>query len=464
MLLPVFACGVALANAQSPPAPLLSGACLGNRPTNVRYVVLFGLCLAAGLAYVHRGCLSVVESTVRGELGISPREMGWALGIFFWAYALFQIPTGILVDRWGPRRSLCLFAVLGAITMAMSAGTLWVDAATGFVVLFAARVLMGIAQAGLFPASTRAMSNWIPIRRRAVAAGILQSCMSLGGAAGAFITAQLLGVVSWPWVFVIYSIPGILWSAWFFGWFRDRPNDHPSTNAEERDLLREEKPASATPPTAWTALFGSPVVLLLCAQQFFRAASAVFWFTWCPTYLQNVFGLSPRAAGSLTSLPILGFMAGSILGGLVADAILVATNSQRASRAGTAIGSTLLAVVLFGFVFLVPAEYIAVATVLLFLAATCAGGGNSCAYSTAMDLGGRNLATIFGAMNMFGNFGAAIMSQIVPEWVRWFDWRAVALLVGGTYLLGIFCWLPLNPDAKRVSTPEELDYDEPTGR
>jgi sugar phosphate permease len=426
----------------------------------VRYVVLFGLCLAAGLAYVHRGCLSVVESTVRGELGISPRDMGWALGVFFWAYALFQIPTGLLVDRWGPRRSLCLFGVLGALTMAMSAGTLWVDAATGFVVLFAARLLMGIAQAGLFPASTRAMSNWIPLRRRAFSAGILQSCMSFGGAAGAFVTAQLLGVVSWPMVFAIYAIPGILWSAWFFGWFRDRPQDHAGTNEAERDLLRDNAKPAVSEPTAWSALFGNPAVLFLCSQQFFRAAAAVFWFTWCPTYLQNVHGLSPRMAGSLTSLPILGFMVGSILGGVVADSILTSTGSRRASRCGTAIGSTLCAVLFFGLVFLVPSGFVGIAIVLLVVAATTAGGGNSCAYSIAMDLGGRNLATIFGAMNMCGNFGAAIMSQFVPEWIRWFDWRAVVLLVGGTYLLGLFFWLPLNPDAQRRVPQEELDYDE----
>jgi len=150
------------------------------RPTNVRYVVLFGLCLAAGFAYIHRGCLSVVESTARDEMGLTTRQMGWAIGIFFWAYALFQIPTGLLVDRWGPRKALTLFGLLGAATMAMSAGTLWVDAATGFVILFLARVLMGIAQAGLFPASTRALSVWIPLRRRAFAAGVLQACMSVG--------------------------------------------------------------------------------------------------------------------------------------------------------------------------------------------------------------------------------------------------------------------------------------------
>jgi ACS family glucarate transporter-like MFS transporter len=439
---------------------------MGNRPTNVRYIVLFGLCLAAGLAYVHRGCLSVVESTVRGDLGITPRDMGWALGGFFWAYALFQIPTGLLVDRWGPRKSLCLFGVLGAITMAMSAGTLWADAATGFIILLAARLLMGIAQAGLFPASTRAMSTWIPMRRRAFAAGFLQSCMSLGGAAGAFFTAQLLGVVSWPWVFVVYAIPGLLWSAWFFAWFRDRPEEHCGLNAEERALLRPEAPpAPAAPePTAWSALFEDPAILLLCAQQFFRAGAAVFWFTWCPTYLQNVHGLSPKVAGTLTSLPIIGFMLGSMVGGVFADRVYVATKSRRRSRCGTAIGATFLAVIFFAATYAIPPGLAGLAVLSLVVAGSLAGGGNSCSYSTAMDLGGRNLATVFGAMNMCGNFGAALFSQVAPEWVRWFGWEALVLLVGGSYLAGMLLWIPLNPDRPPKLTPEELDYDESIGR
>jgi len=63
-----------------------------------------------------------------------------------------------------------------------------------------------------------------------------------------------------------------------------------------------------------------------------------------------------------------------------------------------------------------------------------------------MDLGGRNLATVFGAMNMFGNIGAALFSHLGPEWVHWFSWEALVLLVGGAYFCGMICWIPLNPD------------------
>jgi sugar phosphate permease len=434
-----------------------------TRPTNVRYVVLFGLCLAAALAYVHRGCLSVVESTARDDLGLSPHQMGWTLGVFFWAYALFQIPTGLLVDAWGPRRALFLFGVLGAITVAMAAGTLWVDAATGFALLLASRVLMGIAQAGLFPASTRAMAVWIPLRRRAFAAGMLQACMSLGGAVGAFVTGQLLGVISWPWVFALYAVPGLVWSFWFFAWFRDQPEDHSGTNETERTLLRTNQ-AGGGSDGDWSRLLTDRNVILVWAQQFFRAASNVFWFTWCPTYLQNAHGLSPGTAGKLTSLPIIGVVVGSILGGVIADRVLVRTGSRRASRSGVAIAATSLGVVCFVTTYMIPDGQLALAIAILTLAAVVVSFGNSCGYSAAMDLGGRNLATVFGAMNMFGNFGAALLSQVVPIWVGEFGWPAAVLLIGGSYSCGAMCWLPLDPGrpvaVERLPHPHAEDYDD----
>jgi sugar phosphate permease len=413
--------------------------------------VLFGLCLAAGLAYIHRGCLSVVESTVREDLDVSLSAMGSITSAFFWAYALFQIPTGFLVDRWGPRRSLLLFGLLGAATIAMGAGRLWTDAATGFTILFFARLMMGIAQAGLFPASTRAMSVWIPIERRAFAAGMLQACMSLGGAVGAYMTARLLGIVTWPYIFLIYAVPGLIWSAWFFAWYRDRPHEHTSTNDAERNLLRPATGKTGDGVVHWSGIFVSRPIALLCVQQFFRAGGAAFWFSWCPTYLQNTQNLDKQTAGELTSIPIFGFMIGNIIGGLVADGLYRRTGSRRISRCGTAIGATSIGIVWFASAPLTGQIGVWAAVSALTLAAFFVSGGNSSSYSTAMDLGGRQLATVFGAMNMCGNFGAALLTKMIPEWVTAFDWNSVAWLVGGTYLCGLISWLPLNPDARTAS-------------
>ena len=427
---------------------------MADRPTSVRYIVLLGLCLAAGLAYVHRGTWGIVESTVRSDLDLSTVQTGRAMAAFFWAYALFQIPTGLLVDAWGPRRALLLFGLLGAVTMAISAASLQFDAATGFAVLFVARILMGIAQAGLFPASTRAISNWFPVQRRGFATGTLQACMSAGGAVGAYITARLLGIVDWPMIFLIYAVPGVVWSFWYFAWFRDRPELHGGTNVAERTLLKDAY--TVTPRPAGTSAFAPFMrlpIILLCIQQFFRAAPNVFWMTWCSTYLQNVHSLDPQKAGQITSLPTFGVVAGSLAGGLLADWVLKRTGSKRLSRSGVAIGTTLVGVACFGLAYIVPPGQLGLAMTFLIAGALFTSGGNPSSYSVAMDLGGRNLAAVFGAMNMAGNFGAALFSRIVPDWVDEFGWPSVVLLVAGSYLVAAVCWLPLNPNA-----PERASY------
>ena len=419
------------------------------RPTNVRWIVLFGLCLAAGFAYVHRGALGVVESTIREDLHIDKQQMAWAMSIFFWAYALFQIPTGLLVDRWGARKSLLLFGMMCAATMALSAGTLVVGASIGLFVLITSRALMGVAQAGLFPASTRCIATWFPLSRRASAAGTLQAFMSIGGAVGAIITAQLLGIMLWPWVFIVIAIPAVIWSIWFFSWYRDRPEEHRSVNEAERELLKPpvaERPKDEPKgPIPWLQLATSPKLIWLCLSQYFRAAAIVFWLAWCPTYLQQVYGMSKQEAGTLTSIPFIGVVLGSFFGGLLADRVLRATGSKRWSRNGVSIITAAIGICFFLAAYWQRSgPYVEIS--LLFIAALFTACGNPCSYSVSIDIGGRFMAVVFGTMNMIGNFGSATFPLVVPPWVDAFGWVAVPLLMALVFFLGMLCWLFVNPN------------------
>ena len=183
-------------------------------------------------------------------------------------------------------------------------------------------------------------------------------------------------------------------------------------------------------------------VILLCAQQLFRAASNVFWFSWCPTYLQEVHKLDKQSAGELTSLPIIGVVIGSILGGLIADRLYRRTGSRRISRAGTAVGATFVGVVLFVATYFVPEGQVALAIFVLSLAAMVVSGGNSCSYSTAMDP------------------AAATRDRAAREHVRqpgrdvlapWARWKGLVRLTrwccwSAGRISRMLCWLPLNPD------------------
>jgi MFS transporter, ACS family, D-galactonate transporter len=441
-----------------------------SRPTRVRYLVLFGLCLAAGLAYVHRGCFGVAESTIRTNLDLTEKQTGLAMSLFFWTYALFQIPTGLLITRWGPRKSLLLFGMMCAFTLAIGAGTMLVGLIFAFPLLIISRALMGVAQAGLFPAATQCFQVWFPTTQRGFATGTLQACMSCGSALGSYVTAQLLVLVSWPWMFLILAIPGVLWSLWFFWFYRDNPQDHPSVNQAEIELQNQGKVIRKTDenaPTPWGKLLTSSKLWLICSQQFFRACATVFWITWCPTYLQNAFGLDKVQAGRLTSIPIVGLILGSFSGGLIADWIYRRTGSKSLSRRGTAIVASSIGVTIFYLAYQLPDRPIVFTNevktepreipnsayetvVLLFFAAIFSGMPNACAYSTTIDTGGKQLPIVFGAMNMMGNFGSALFPLLVPQWTSLWNWGSLPLLMGGLYFMSMFFWIFIDPNGTVV--------------
>jgi len=420
-----------------------------ERPTRVRYVVLAGLCLMAGIAYVQRGCLGSAETTIWANLGVSQADTGGALEIFFLTYALFQIPMGLLVDRWGARKSLLFFGILSALTLALGAGVLLLGPATGLSFVIVSRALMGVAQAGLFPAATRCFATWFPVQRRAFATGFFQAFMSIGGASGSFIAGSLLVAVYWPWVFVIFAVPGIIWSVWFYAWYRDRPAEHPAVNDAERELLKQvDLPARSTAkgPTPWLKLATRPQLLWLCASQFFRASGNVFWMTVCATFLQVVYRVDVRTANELTSIPFMGVVIGSLCGGLLADLVLARTGSKRKSRNGVAISTGLIGSGFFVLCYFVDAGP-QVAIALLFIAAVFSSGANSCSYSVTIDIGGRYMAVVFGAMNMMGNIGAFFFAKrFYLPWTREFGLASGPLLLATLYLLGAFCWCFVNPN------------------
>ena len=426
------------------------------RPSVVRFAVLAWLCVAAALSYVNRNAIAVAESTVRGDLGLTKEQSGWLMSAFFISYALFQIPGAWVGQRFGARQVLPAFAVGWSLaTAAMAAG--------GFVMLIAARFLKGVAQAGLFPVSTGVIAKWFPTTGRAFATGALASFMSVGGAAGAALTGWLVVDIGWRWMFALYSLPGVLWAAWFWKWFRNAPQEHASVNAAERELIQrhqvmtgadvssppgavEQKSdgQSSTTPIPWLQLLSSPAMWCICGQQFFRAAGYMFFTSWFATYLQESRGVTIGRSGLLTMLPLLAVVVGSLTGGVVSDAILRHTRSLRLARqavAGCSLG--LCAALTLSACFFADA----LAAVLIISAGSFfAAIAGPCGYTITIDLGGEHVPTVNSVMNMCGNLGAMLFPLAVPWLLRETgSWNVVLLSFGGLYVAAALCWWCLKP-------------------
>jgi MFS family permease len=410
------------------------------RATGARYVVLAALCLAAIIAYIQRNSIGAFEIPIREDLGLQKEQTGLILGSFFWAYALFQLPTGWLVHHWGSRRAICALCVVWSLLTAWSALT------SDFWLLLLTRFGQGAAQAGIFPAATVAVSRWFPRTQRGLASGALGACMSVGGAVGNYLAGVGLSHdLGWRSFFALAALPGFAWAAAFYFWFRDDPKNHAGVSAAELDRILVG--TAAAPPTPhkesipWGKLLGSGPMWFICGQQFFRATGYIFFATWFPTFLVEARGLANDEAAKLTSYPLWGVVVGAFLGGFVADWLLHRTGSRRVSRQGFSVVS------MVGCAACILAAWTttdAEATVwLITLGAFVQGLSFSGGYAITIDLGGKQVATVFSLMNMAGNVGASLFPVVVPFLLRWSgnDWDVILFVFAGLYVGSAVCWL-----------------------
>jgi MFS family permease len=154
-----------------------------ERPTSVRWCVLGVTTLASVLLYLDRMCVSIAAESMRTEFGATKSQEAWFLGAFFLSYALFQVPSGMLSDRFGIRKMLVLYI------LAWSAFTGVMGLATSFAMLIVFRLGCGLAQAGAYPSAARAVRDWMPFTQR----GLASSMVAFGGRIGGAIAPALTG-------------------------------------------------------------------------------------------------------------------------------------------------------------------------------------------------------------------------------------------------------------------------------
>ncbi len=423
---------------------------MNERPTWVRIRVLTWLTLAAALAYLCRNAVGVAESTIREDLGLSLTESGWFMGAFFWTYALFQVPGGWMAHRWGSKIALTIFSLGWAVAGILLglAPVLWM--------LILGQLVMGITQAGIFPASCNSISHWIPLARQSFSCGVLASGMQVGAIVSSVLAGVLLTQIGWRWVFIIFSIPSILWAIVFYLRFWNDPKQDPSVNTAELKLIeagRDQAVATSDieshEPTPWGAVFSNPSMWALCGQQVFRASGYMFFATWFPTFLQETRNISVADSGYLQALVFGATFGGSLLGGLLVDWVWKKTGSLRLSRGG--VGATfmfLCGALILGAFFI---HDISFAIILLTAGAFAAAIAGPCAFSSTIDIGGKHIPQVFGVMNMSGNFAAAACPVLVGYLFKWTaNWNLVLILFALVYFAGGLSFAFVNP-SKKVS-------------
>jgi MFS family permease len=415
-----------------------------------RYLVLALLCASAAIAYIQRAALSVPAEEIASDLrfGDLAKEMGAIQSAWYFAYALMQIPSGWFADRLGSRRALAIF------TIAWSMATLLSGFATGFYSLLLLWGVMGAAQAGAFPCAAKALGRIFPESERARSTGLLAAGMTIGGAIAPMLAAYFLeglteqsksmGIERWRLLLMAYAIPGVLWTVVFL-WLVSRQM-LPSS-----DENRQERSA-----VDWSRMWRSVPLLLLCGQQFFRAAGMVFFTTWFPTFLQKTRGVSQLDSGILTTVAGIGGVVGSLTGGFFSDWLLKKTGNARLSRQGIAVVGMSCCSVLILLSYFVSDTNQSIG--LISLGAFFATFGGVSGYAVAITFGGKHVATVFSTMNMFGNFGASLF-PLTAGWLvaQTGNWNLILFLFAAVMAIDAVCWALLNPQGTLFGDQDEID-------
>src|SRR3977135_2713773 len=207
-----------------------------TRKAALRFVAL--LTIAYLFNYLDRTSLGFAALTMNQQLGLSASQFGFAAGIFFLGYSVFEVPSNLLLYRFGARRWLARIMITWGL----------VSAATAFVVgpnsFYAVRLLLGIAEAGFFPGVTYFLAAWFPTqyRTRMLACfliGIPASSLVGGPVCGMLLQMDgILGLAGWQWLFSVVSIPCLPLGFLTLHLLADNPEDAIWLTPEERGVLR----------------------------------------------------------------------------------------------------------------------------------------------------------------------------------------------------------------------------------
>src|SRR5215470_15172304 len=217
----------------------------------------WGIALLLGFGvlvnYFDRVNLSISQDALHAAFGISAVTFGYLLSAYSWTYAALQLPSGLLLDRFGVK----LVGRVGALLW--SVATFAAAVATALPGFFAARLLLGVGEAPTFPANAKAIGYWFPAEERSLATAIFDSAAKLASAIGVPVLGMLLLRFGWRWCFAATGFLSMLYFALFCGFYKNPSEDTALSAAQRGFLLRH----GAQPEDRARSAKGAPLVYLL---------------------------------------------------------------------------------------------------------------------------------------------------------------------------------------------------------
>lgn len=421
-----------------------------------RYQLILVFVVFAVITYLDRNSISSVGDDITRELGLSHKQWGMILSAFSLAYGAFEIPTGLMVDKIGPRRTLF------RIVLWWSVFTLLTGLATGFYFLLIVRFLFGAGEAGAFPTVSVAIARWFPSIERGRMQSVVWMGSRLGGAMAPIMSIHLAESFGWRGVFYLFGSIGLIWAAYWFWWFRDEPRDMKGILPNEVEYIEQGRSIKNTAHQllSWKVVFGNSSVLALMGMYHCLLYGAYFYMSWMPKYLQNGRGIPKSQLGWMVSLPFVLGMAGCLVGGFASDYFTKKRGLTFGRRYVGMFGLVMAGICMIAGSFATNTN---LAIILLGLGLAFKDFTLPVSWSAATDIGGQHAGAISGTMGLAGQLGSAIMatafayildatgSYEIP--VRFIG---IIVIIGGLLWLKIDASQQLHGDSEPVVKPKAV--------
>lgn len=317
-----------------------------------------GALLGSGILinYFDRINLSVAGPQLQQAFGLTPAELGWLFSAFFWSYALLQIPTGVILDRFG-------VTLIGRIGAALwSAATALTALAGGFGGVLAARVLLGVAEAPAFPGNSKATGYWFPRSERALATAMFDAAAKFSNVIGAPLVALAVIYFGWRgafWATAVLSLGYFL----AFWWFYRDPSADTRLSPEEHRYIQA---GGAAPEGVASAGAGAMLGYLLRTRKVWGATigfaaygySFYLFLTWLPGYLVREMHMSLLTSAGYTAIPwIVATITDLVIGGWLIDHLITRGHDETRVRKAVLVIDMLFGLAVFGAVFTTQANW-----------------------------------------------------------------------------------------------------------
>jgi MFS transporter, ACS family, glucarate transporter len=329
-----------------------------ERQTRIRYLIISILFIVSCFSFADRSALSQAISFMPQAMNLTAERLGYLLSAFGWAYALGQLPSGGLLDRFGSKRVYGISLILWSVFAFLTGCAGFVRASLVFSVFFVLRILSGLAQSPVFPGNGRIVAAWFPSAERGRASAIFNSAQYFALPIFAPIFAWLIHRADWRSCFwFLGGLGAVLTVIWFTGIYGVK--EHPLISPAEIALIErggglvntDARAAARRNTLTWSTvkmLLGYRMLVGVYVGQYCINTLTWFFLTWFPLYLTQARHMSVLKVGFAAAVPGLCGGFGGILGGVLSDKLLAQGHSLSFARklpimAGMGLSMTIVA-------------------------------------------------------------------------------------------------------------------------